>query len=59
MVSPMASLHLTLDDLERLKLKAPSFQSFVSHKGAELGHTLHKHEDLRESTSNQKSRKCY
>ncbi len=40
MKSPMAPSHLTLSDLERLQPMIYSFESFISAKGAELGHVL-------------------
>ncbi len=40
MVSPITSLRLTLSDLEKSKSRSLGFQSFISHKGPELGPML-------------------
>ena len=40
MENPMTPSQVTLSDVERLKSRSLIFRSFVSCKGAELGHTL-------------------
>ena len=40
MGKPIALLDLTLSDLERSTLRSLIFQTLISWKGAELGHTL-------------------
>ncbi len=52
MKSPMTPSHLTLSDLDRSKSKSLRCRSYVSCKGAELGHMLQLNINRQENIEN-------